>query len=285
MNTSLKYLAGILLLAGLLWLIMENDSSALRAYRVSDGQIISFGQMVDEIREAEVVSVGELHNNEFHHQLQLDIIKALGESGVPTAVGFEMFTAKSQEKLNEWVDGDLPAGDFIEVYYDNWKLPWPLYKDIFFYLREKKIPALGLNVPPEIAKKVASSGFASMSDEELMQLPPGISCNVDDEYMRFIQRAYRSHRTVDGRFIFFCEAQLLWDKAMAWHIVNYLGENPKRTVVVLAGAGHAWKRGIPEQLKGMSEEIKIKVVLPEVPDYIEPKDITTDDADYILLAP
>jgi hypothetical protein len=53
--------------------------------------------------------------------------------------------------------------------------------------------------------------------------------------------------------------------------------------VVITGTGHAWKRAIPEQVTELSGETRYAVILPEIPGYIEPKDITTADADYIVL--
>jgi uncharacterized iron-regulated protein len=282
MKTVLKSVIAVVAAIVVLWIITGDNYAQPEAYRVSDGSVIGFSELIKEIRSADVIFVGEFHNDEYHHRLQLDIIEGLEETGVPMAVGFEMFTAKSQQALDQWVDGELSRKRFVKIYYENWKLPWPLYKNIFLYLRDKRIPALGLNIPQKIAQKVASSGFASMSQDELKQLPPSISCNVDEEYMRFIERAYMAHEKKDGHFVFFCEAQLLWDKSMAWHLLNYLKDHPDRTAVVLAGTGHAWKRGIPEQIKEMSDGIKYKVLLPEVPDYIDPQNITTDDADYIL---
>lgn len=282
MKIFLRSFVAVLAAGLVLWIITRDNYTQQEAYRVSDGSVIGFSDLIREIRSANLIFVGEFHNDEYHHRLQLDVIKALDDADVPTAVGFEMFTAKSQRDLDQWVGGELSPKDFIRIYYENWKLPWPLYKNIFTYLRDKRIPAVGLNIPQKIAQKVASSGFASMSEEELKQLPPSISCRVDEEYMRFIERAYMAHPKKDGHFVFFCEAQLLWDKAMAWHLLNYLKVNPDRTVVVLAGTGHAWKRGIPEQIREMSEGIKFVVLLPEVPDYIDPQSITTEDADFIL---
>ncbi len=92
----------------------------------------------------------------------------------------------------------------------------------------------------------------TVSSRSLQQQLPPVTCTVGEDYRQFIRRAMalsgHHHRNVNP----FCEAQLLWDTAMAWHTVQYLKSNPQRTVVVLAGNGHAWKPGIPEQLKALS---------------------------------
>lgn len=253
-----------------------------RVLRVGDGKVIRFEQMLEDMKSVTIIFVGESHDNKKHHQSQLDVIKALNESGVSLAVGLEMFRTDSQRELDQWVKGSLGLDEFLKVYYADWGLPWPLYRDIFLYSRNNKIPLVGLNVPHEITQKVSRQGFSSLNDKDLKQLPPGISCDIDAEYMDFIRRAYKTHHIRGKSFVNFCEAQMVWDKTMAWNLLNFLEENPNRTVVVLAGIGHSWRRGIPEQI-GKWSKLRYKVILPEVPDQIDKNTVTPQDADYILL--
>ncbi len=239
--------------------------------------------MIDDLRHTNLVFVGEVHDNKTHHRLQLDIINALDSRKIPLAVGLEMFTYESQNYLDQWVAGTFPVEDFITVYYKNWNFPWPLYEDIFLYIRNNRIPAVGLNVPPEITQKIAVSGFSALTKKELEKLPAEAGCLVDETYMKFIRRAYAMHGHGSRQFLYFCEAQLMWDKAMAKHLLEFLKKHPDKTVVVLAGNGHAWSKGIPEQIRTSSEKIRYRVILPQVPGHIEPREFTEGDADYILL--
>jgi uncharacterized iron-regulated protein len=252
-------------------------------FRVSDRKTISYQQMIDDLKKANLLFVGETHNNELHHRLQFDIIKALYNSKTAIAVGFEMFTADSQNDLDSWVAGRIASDDFVKIYYRNWNFPWSFYSDILFYVRDNKITALGLNVPPEISQKVARAGFSSLTKEEREKLPPETGCAVDEKYMKFIRRAYAMHGHGGREFLYFCEAQLLWDQVMARNLVGFLKKNPDKTVVVLTGNGHAWKRGIPEQVRTFSEKTSCRVILPDLPGSTDPSNITIEDADYILL--
>jgi len=261
----------------------EDTALPARILRVSDGKIISREQLLEDLRRVSLVFVGEAHTDEFHHLLELDIIEMLHGVDQSMAVGLEMFSAPNQKILNEWSDGRLGKEQFIRTYYEDWGFPWPLYRDIFLYLREHRIPAIALNLPRVISEKVAASGFDSLTRGERAQIPPGISCSVDERYMDFIRRAYQAHGMSGKTFVHFCEAQILWDKTMAWHLVSYLKDNSKRTVVVLSGTGHAWKRGIPEQVQAFSDSLTYRVILPEIPDRVDTAKITIKDADYLLL--
>jgi uncharacterized iron-regulated protein len=259
------------------------DASAYRqALRLHDGKVVPFDEMIDDLKNADIVFVGEVHDSLRDHQAELDVIRALHERGIRFGIGFEMFRADSQRTLDEWSDGKLDKAKFVRVYYDNWRMPWPFYGDIFLYARSHSLPMVGLNVPDAISEKVAAKGFGSLTRDELAQLPPGISCDVDRKYMDFIRRVYKAHGAGTDSFVHFCEAQMLWDKAMAWHLVEFMKKHPGEKMVVLSGIGHAWKRGIPEQVK-QGSSYTFRVVLPAVPDTTKRSAITAADADYILV--
>jgi uncharacterized iron-regulated protein len=277
-----------LVLLALSLLLLQPEGSVAHPHgqvlRLKDRAVISFESMIEELKGATYVFVGETHDDEWHHKTQLTVIKALDNAGGPMAVGLEMFLARDQKKLNEWVQGEMEKRDFLSLYYENWKMPWPLYRDIFLYLRDRDIGMLGLNVPKEITSKVAEQGFDSLNREELAQLPPGLSCDVDEDYMGYIRQVHRAHGRSGSSFVYFCEAQILWDKAMAWYLLDYAGRNPSRTVVVLAGLAHALKRGAPEQIRRLEVDApkSFKVVLPLSPD-IPLAALTHDLADYVVL--
>ena len=73
-----------------------------------------------------------------------------------------------------------------------------------------------------------------------------------------------------------------WDTAMAWHAVQYLRSHPHRTVVILAGNGHAWKPGIPKHLDTLSDTT-YRVILPEISGRTERDATTVQDADYLWI--
>jgi uncharacterized iron-regulated protein len=172
---------------------------------------------------------------------------------------------------------------FVPIYYRNWTIRWTFYEDIFLYAREHGIPIAGLNIPDEIANAIARRGFSALSSAERQKLPAGISCTVDKNYMAFIRRAYAGHGGGDGKsFLNFCEAQMVWDKSMAVNLIAFMKENPGKKAVVLAGVGHAWRRGIPEQLSLLSG-YRTSVILPVLPDHADLKKVSVEDSDYLVL--
>ncbi len=268
-----------------LYLALSAECSSINRniFRIRDGKLLSLNELQEDIKKARIIIIGELHNNQKHHEFQLQFIKALHSKGIPFAIGLEMFEAANQTKLDGWVTGTLSLREFLEIYYDDWGFPWPLYRDVFIYARSSKIHMVGLNVPRRITKKIAQYGFSSLTKEELKELPPGITCDITPAYKEFIKKVYRDHGFGNEKlFIQFCEAQMVWDSVMAWNIMKYLKQNPTMVIVVLTGTGHAWKRGIPSNLEE-DPLFSFRVILPEKKGSINIKNITIKDADYLLL--
>lgn len=264
----------------MLLLALISGCVAPKIIRVADRKELKPPELYQELDGLDMVFVGELHNKKSHHRVQLEIIKALFASGKPVAIGVEMFKKESQEALDKWVEGELSESEFSEVYHRNWGLPWSQYREIFLYAREMRIPVVGLNISRSVIRQVVKEGFASLKPEQLSELPPGIECNVDKTYEDFIREALSEHGMEGMNFKNFCEAQMVWDNVMAHNAIEYLKANPDRRLVVLAGTGHSWKRGIPAQVKRLSD-YSFTVILPES-DNVEADEIGATDADYVI---
>jgi len=253
-----------------------------RLYDVARDREAGMAGILPRLQGKRVVLVGERHSTASHHRAQLDIIRMLHESGKPVAVGLEMFRHDSQDVLDRWIAGDLNEPAFQEAFQDNWGFAWGLYRGIFVYARENGIPLVGLNVPRDLTRQVARRGYGSLNERQRAKLGD-VACRVDEAYMAFIRKAYGGHGHADkGHFLFFCEAQMVWDSAMAVHALRYLEEHPERTIVMLTGTAHARKQAIPAQLRSRSD-VPVAVVLPEVPGNIDRETIGLEDADYLFL--
>jgi uncharacterized iron-regulated protein len=267
-------------LAILMTVLVTTGTSYAHTLRVADGSYVPLPELIADLRQVDLIFMGELHNNIGHHRAQLQVIQALHEAGEKVAVGLEMFRAEDQKYLDQWVAGEMDLQEFLTIYQRNWSM-WEMYRDIFVYARDNRIPMVGLNINREVTQQVAREGFGSLSPEQLEELPP-IRCDVDDRYEEFIRRAHGGgHHGSD--FLSFCEAQMVWDNVMAENLLAYHQANPGHKVVVLAGSGHAWKHGIPEQVERRTDTVTYRVLLPDIPGRIAPEDATVEEADYLML--
>lgn len=231
--------------------------------RVDDGHRLDLRDFILPLGSGHVVLVGENRDNMRHHRYQLALIRELHEKAKrPFAIGLEMFEAANQPVLDAWIAGKISLMKFLTVYYRNWGEDWQLYRDIFLYARDHRIALIGLNAPQKVVQKVRQKGFAALDQQDLAQLPGQITCDVDGTYEEFIAKGYDWHGGNNFSFRSFCEAQMLWDTAMATNILNYIFKHPDRILVVLAGNGHCWKPAIPRQLERRGNA-PYSIVLPE----------------------
>jgi uncharacterized iron-regulated protein len=255
------------------------EFAAGHSYDFNRQDFTSLEEIIADLQLTQAVFVGEAHDNPGHHRAQLQLIRELHRTGTNISIGLEMFREEGQADLDRWVQGEISEQDFKEVFEEHWS-NWPLYRDIFIYAREEQIPLLGLNIPRALVKQVARSGFNSLTPEQRVDLPLA-SCNVSPEYRQFIRRTLSGHPLDGTAFEYFCEAQILWDAGMAVNLEKHLLANPEQVVVVLAGSGHAWKHGMPEQLLRRGD-YRTRVLLPETPGRIDLSNTGADEADYLL---
>lgn len=234
--------------------------------------------MMDDLRLAQVVFVGEFHDQRDHHLLQLQVIRELHRQGRPLAIGFEMFDLEKQPVLDEWVRGKVSLQDFVERYRKSWSINWSEYDAIMLFARNNGIPMVALDAPADLVQVVTLFGTAGFHPGARMRLPAGVTTEILPSYRKFMTQAFRSHTIPDHMFDNFCAAQGLRNSTMARRIVGYLGENPQRSMVVVAGVGHVMRRAVPAEVSRAG--LSTRIVIPQVEGLYD--ELESDDMDYFL---
>jgi uncharacterized iron-regulated protein len=218
--------------------------------------------MLPRLRAAQFLMLGEVHGSYRHHAVQLEVLRLLGDAGVPLAVGMETFSAAATPELARWTSGQLDSEPLYRLFETEWTLSnWPAYRDLLYFLRERRIPLSGINAEEALIQRVASGGVASLSESEQRGLPPG-GCAVDPRYRDLLERVVGGGETHNGRFRAFCEAQTLRDTIMANNLDALGRKKTGRLVVGMAGLYHAWKPAVPTRLAQLGAR-RVVVILPE----------------------
>ncbi|MEE8104326.1 MAG: ChaN family lipoprotein [Planctomycetota bacterium] len=215
------------------------------------GRETDFDKMFEDLAGADVVYVGEQHDNPHHHAIQRRVIEELWRAGRLHAIGMEMFQRPYQSVLDDFVEGRIDEATMLER--TEWKKRWgfdvALYRPIFDFARQKRLPIVALNVSNELRKKVRE-GLDTLTIEERASLPV---LRLDDkEHRAFLEDVYRQHLPEGTelnveKFERFYRIMVLWDEVMADSVVRWFRRSPKDAqIVVLAGGGHIGNRyGIP----------------------------------------
>jgi len=208
-----------------------------------------------KIKQSRVVLVGETHTNKAHHENQLVIIKKAHKFwNEKTAIGLEMIQQPFQIYLNQYIQGEIDESKMLpSVEWDKrWRYDFSLYRPIFEYAKENKIPLIALNIPQEITRKIAKSGIQGLNKKERQFLPKTIDTSRT-RYRNRLKSIFKQH--LHGKnfkpkaFDRFVAAQLAWDEGMAFAASNYLKKHPNKKIVILAGSGHLeYRDGIPSRI-------------------------------------
>jgi len=211
------------------------------------GNIVLFNEMMSDLRQVDIIYVGEVHTDRYHHDHQLDIIRELHKTSPGIAVGMEMFSKPYQPVLNQWSAGKIDEGQFLKRthWYANWKYRFSLYRDILIYIQENQLPLVALNIPFHIPAKIATGGIDTLLADDKKYIPEKI--DTSNQAQRDYVKKIFGHHHLPGRKDFerFFAAQCVWDEAMAQSIAHNLTNTP---MVVLVGNGHiVHKFGIPNR--------------------------------------
>ena len=208
------------------------------------------------LKSSRVILVGESHTDYSHHLNQLAVIKtAYKKWGNNTSIGLEMVQQPYQQYLDDYIAGKISERDMLRgvQWYDRWKYDFRLYRPIFDFAKQHRIPLVALNIPREITKRVSKVGISGLNKTERSQLPKELDRSNPDYQARikkvFGMHAHGGSKSNDKEFQKFLESQIAWDEGMAFNATKYLKKHPTKRMVVLAGIGHLINReGIPSRI-------------------------------------
>ena len=228
------------------------------------GESIRFGQLIARLRRAQVVFIGEQHNNLAHHRLQARIIGALSQTESLT-VGLEMLPRQTQPLLDAYVQGRLTERAFLEQvrWYVHWGFDFRYYQPIFHLARQRKLRLLALNAPNRVVRQVGRRGLAALTPAQRRGLPP-VFLGSKPHRRLFAALLGPHHSRHRGMFERFYQAQSLRDETMADSVRRaFSGDKPPPRMVVIAGAGHlVYRLGINLRLHRSAPHLKQLTIVP-----------------------
>lgn len=150
-------------------------SQKTEAYRVfnSKGKSVSADKMLKELKSADIILIGEFHNNPVSHWFEYEISYYLSKHS-KVILGAEMFEADNQADLTKYVQGKIDKPEF-----DSLVRLWPNYETDYSPLvllaKKEKLDFIATNIPRRYAKLVHEEGFEALetlSPEEKAWIAP-----------------------------------------------------------------------------------------------------------------
>lgn len=235
----------------------------------------SFDELIPEIVNTQIVLVGESHTELAHHQNQLAVIKALHPHWKKMGIGLEFIQSPFQHVLDDYVSGKISEAEMLKQseWYKRWKYDFRLYRDIFQYARQHRVPLFALNAPAELTRKIRESGIEGLEAKDRRSLPETILRS--DSYRQRMMQVFQQHGGMSPKQLDnFIDVQLAWDESMAANAVKAIKSGRVDNMVLLAGSGHVIRQAIPVRLE-RSLATKPIIIVNNLPDDV-------GDVDFVL---
>lgn len=128
-----------------------------RAVDTLDGSTVDLAAMADVLAGADVVFLGEYHDSDVGHRLQLELTERLLERRPGLVLSMEMFERDAQNQLDLYLTGGIDEATFLER-----ARPWPNYEEHYRgaveLARREGLRVLAANCYRPLASRVAKQG-------------------------------------------------------------------------------------------------------------------------------
>lgn len=204
--------------------------------------------------DADVIILGEVHDNPVHHAHQARAVAALA----PKAIVFEMLTPEQAQQT----PADRRDAGALDAAYGWSASGWPdfaMYHPIF--LAAPNAAIYGGDLPPGTVRRALTEGAAGVFGPEAGRfgLERPLSPEVQAALERELDLAHcgaLSPEVLPGM----AEAQRLRDAALARAVVQAM-DDTGGPVAVITGNGHARRdRGVPAVLAGAAPELSVLAI-------------------------
>lgn len=266
-----------------------------RVYDSDRKRFTDFEAMLADLARADVVFVGEQHDDPNTHRLELAILEGLARRRGNLVFALEMFERDVQSLVSEYAAGTTGEEAFLKG-----SRPWPRYasdyRPLVEFAKSKGWPIVASNVPRRLASAVAKGGMAAVqtADGDPSLYAADRRCPEDDYFDRFAETMTfhpmpgtekmppAEQRAMVQRFY---ESQCLKDETMAESVVR-AREKGSPLVVHVNGSFHSdFGDGAAERVRRRLPRARVLVVsiLPvENLDTLKPTKQDRKRADYLV---
>lgn len=160
-----------------------------RVYDTQKKVWTDFEVMLADAAGADVVFVGEQHDDPNTHRLETAILDGLLRRGLSPVVSLEMFERDVQGNVNDYLAGRMSEEEMLKA-----SRPWPRYATDYRGLVERARthgwPVIASNVPRRIASLVAKTGkeaIGQLSAQDRTYVAADLQCPHDNYFDRFVE--------------------------------------------------------------------------------------------------
>jgi uncharacterized iron-regulated protein len=192
-----------------------------RVYDSTRGQFSDFETMAAALATADIVFVGEQHDDPNTHRLELAILEGLARRRGGLILSLEMFERDVQDRVDRFRRGQVSETEFLAT-----SRPWPRYATDYKALVDlavaRKWPIVAANIPRPIASEIAKGGLdvlRAKTASEATWFAREAICPTNDEYFRRFKEVMGTHANAEQVELYYA-SQCLKDETMAESIAR-----------------------------------------------------------------
>jgi uncharacterized iron-regulated protein len=225
---------------------------------------------------AQVVYLGESHDNPRHHADQARVLEAMLVGGARPALAFEMLAQDQQPAVDAAMLETADSAALAKRL--EWALRgWPdfeMYRPLFDLARRYRLTVIALDLPRPAVRRIAGEGLAALA--------PGERSRVASRLARDDNREGGIAREIETAHCGLLPAAAVPRMVEAWHarnvtmaerIVQEFGQGLERAaqVVVIVGRGHQAPGGLADQVDALRPGTRQLIV-----DFVETEETASD---------
>jgi len=218
-----------------------------RVYDTRRAAFSDFEMMAADLSRADVVLIGEQHDDPNTHRLELAVLEALAQRNVTVTLSLEMFERDVQPSVDTYMSGSSAENEFLKS-----SRPWPRYvtdyRPLVEFARAHRWAVVAANVPRRIAADVAKEGkpaVDSLNSADRSFAAADLQCPHDAYFDRFAEQMgghqSSSSASADVTTERYYLAQCVKDETMAESIAAAFAKLDGRpgVVVHITGSFHS----------------------------------------------
>ena len=263
-------------------LLFADHPLAGKIWDMNSRSFIDEAMLLDRIKTADVLLLGETHDNPRHHDLQQQLLKARISMGTKPALVpalmMEQLNAENQQELDRALAGSnrdevLKNVNGLIKFTD-----WKPYSQLLEIAIDNKLPVIAANVSGKHLLPVTWRGFEAYDADELKRLAvEEVWSERREKYLVAHMGGAHCGELKEEMRLGLARSQRLRDALMADSAVPSVG----RGVVAIVGRDHARRdTGLPLYLAARAPAARVfSVGFVEVsPERADPKDYETESA-------
>lgn len=236
-------------------LVHQDHPLSGKLWDMGSRRFIDEATLLARAKPADILVLGETHDNPVHHERQQRLLLARLESGASPALVMEQFNTDRQSELDLAL-ADADRSDALQKaagLAKGWD--WQFYRPLVSAALERKLPVVAANLSRERVRPVIREGFAAFDSADFKRL--AVEAVWNDGRQRYLSEVIEASHCgqIDANMREgLVRAQRLRDAVMADAVLA----NVQRGVVAIVGRGHARRDvGLPLYLAARQPSARV----------------------------